>query len=221
MARYRQPILALPAPPHGDGGLPDRFISGCGNRRLVSASRSAPGFCAECRDATAFATVLIGVQVVGDTVYGTMLQHQPSKMQAAEGFGEKQSESSRVLPDHRPRPEQSTQSLRVGNPHLGSIWLTHTLHAALARPTLRDRQPRMAIVFYAFQIMWPGNPHVHDGCSSAAPRGDSSVPVVSSHVVPMTPSASSPRWRGGMSKLAQPGGSTESWKSGCNLSCSR
>jgi cytochrome bd ubiquinol oxidase subunit I len=43
---------------------------------------------------TAFATVLIAGQVfIGDLVYGTMLKHQPSKMQAAEGFWEKQSES--------------------------------------------------------------------------------------------------------------------------------
>ena len=43
---------------------------------------------------TAFATVLIAGQVfIGDILYGTMLKHQPSKMQAAEGFWEKQSQS--------------------------------------------------------------------------------------------------------------------------------
>jgi cytochrome d ubiquinol oxidase subunit I len=43
---------------------------------------------------TAFATVLIAWQVfMGDLVYGTMLKYQPSKMQAAEGFWEKQSQS--------------------------------------------------------------------------------------------------------------------------------
>jgi cytochrome bd ubiquinol oxidase subunit I len=41
---------------------------------------------------TAFATVLIAGQVfIGDIVYGTMLKYQPPKMQAAEGFWEKQS----------------------------------------------------------------------------------------------------------------------------------
>src|SRR4029077_13286168 len=43
---------------------------------------------------TGFATVLIALQVfIGDLVYGTMLKYQPSKMQAAEGFWEKQSQS--------------------------------------------------------------------------------------------------------------------------------
>jgi len=38
--------------------------------------------------------VLIAGQVfIGDILYGTMLKHQPSKMQAAEGFWEKQSQS--------------------------------------------------------------------------------------------------------------------------------
>ena len=43
---------------------------------------------------TAFATILIAGQVfLGDILYATMLEHQPAKMQAAEGFWEKQSQS--------------------------------------------------------------------------------------------------------------------------------
>ena len=107
---------------------------------------------------TAFATVLIAVQVfIGDLVYGTMLKHQPSKMQAAEGFWEKQSESPApyywfIIPD------QTNQRNRfeVGIPYLGSIWLTHSLHGRVEglKNTPRDRQPIMGVVFYAFRIMY-------------------------------------------------------------------
>jgi cytochrome d ubiquinol oxidase subunit I len=107
---------------------------------------------------TAFATVLIAVQVfIGDLVYGTMLEHQPSKMQAAEGFWEKQSQSPApyywlIIPD------QTNQRNRfeVGIPYLGSIWLTHSLHGRVEglKNTPRDRQPVMAVVFYAFRIMY-------------------------------------------------------------------
>src|ERR1700722_16990179 len=42
----------------------------------------------------AFAAILIAGQVfIGDILYGTMLKRQPSKMQAAEGFREEQSQS--------------------------------------------------------------------------------------------------------------------------------
>ena len=107
---------------------------------------------------TAFATVLIAGQVfIGDLVYGTMLKYQPSKMQAAEGFWEKQSESPApyywiIIPD------QSNQRNRfeLGIPYLGSIWLTHSLHGRVEglKNTPRDHQPTMGMVFYAFRIMY-------------------------------------------------------------------
>jgi cytochrome bd ubiquinol oxidase subunit I len=107
---------------------------------------------------TAFATVLIAGQVfIGDLVYGTMLKHQPSKMQAAEGFWEKQSESPApyywfIIPD------QTNQRNRfeMGIPYLGSIWLTHSLHGRVEglKNTPPDRQPIMGVVFYAFRIMY-------------------------------------------------------------------
>jgi len=107
---------------------------------------------------TAFATVLIAGQVfIGDLVYGTMLKHQPSKMQAAEGFWEKQSQSPApyywfIIPD------QTNQRNRfeAGIPYLGSIWLTHSLRGRVEglRNTPRDRQPIMGVVFYAFRIMY-------------------------------------------------------------------
>ena len=107
---------------------------------------------------TGFATVLIAGQVfIGDLVYGTMLKYQPSKMQAAEGFWEKQSESPApyywfIIPD------QTNQRNRfeVGIPYLGSIWLTHSLHGRVEglKNTPHDRQPIMGVVFYAFRIMY-------------------------------------------------------------------
>jgi cytochrome bd ubiquinol oxidase subunit I len=107
---------------------------------------------------TAFAAVLIGVQVfLGDILYGTMIQHQPAKMQAAEGFWEKESESPApyywiIVPDQDGQRNRFT----IGTPVLGSIWLTHSLHGRFEglRNTPRDRQPYMGLVFYGFRLMY-------------------------------------------------------------------
>jgi cytochrome bd ubiquinol oxidase subunit I len=107
---------------------------------------------------TAFASVLIAGQVfIGDILYGTMLKYQPSKMQAAEGFWEKNSQSPApyywiIIPD------QNNQRNRfaLGTPYLGSIWLTHSLDGRVEglKNTPRDSQPIMGMVFYAFRIMY-------------------------------------------------------------------
>jgi cytochrome d ubiquinol oxidase subunit I len=107
---------------------------------------------------TAFATVLIAGQVfLGDLVYGTMLQHQPAKMQAAEGFWEKQSESPApyywvIVPDQ----QNQRNRFALGIPYLGSIWLTHSLEGRVEglKNTPPERQPRMAWVFYGFRVMY-------------------------------------------------------------------
>ncbi len=107
---------------------------------------------------TAFATVLIAGQVfIGDLVYGTMLKYQPSKMQAAEGFWEKQSQSPApyywfIIPDQKDQRNRFV----LGTPYLGSIWLTHSLNGRVEglKNTPRELQPRMALVFYAFRIMY-------------------------------------------------------------------
>ena len=107
---------------------------------------------------TAFATVLIAGQVfIGDLVYGTMLKHQPSKMQAAEGFWEKESQSPApyywiIVPDQK----NQRNRFALGIPYLGSIWLTHSLRGRVEglQNTPRDRQPVMGMVFYAFRIMY-------------------------------------------------------------------
>jgi cytochrome bd ubiquinol oxidase subunit I len=107
---------------------------------------------------TAFAMVLIACQIfIGDIVYGTMLKYQPSKMQAAEGFWEKQSQSPApyywfIVPDQ----ENQRNRFTLGIPYLGSIWLTHSLKGRVKglTNTPRELQPFMGIVFYAFRIMY-------------------------------------------------------------------
>jgi cytochrome d ubiquinol oxidase subunit I len=107
---------------------------------------------------TAFAAVLIGVQVfLGDLLYGRMLELQPSKMQAAEGFWEKQSQSPApyywlIVPDQKAQQNR----VALGVPYLGSIWLTHSLTGRVAglKNTPPDRQPDMAMVFYGFRVMY-------------------------------------------------------------------
>ena len=107
---------------------------------------------------TAFATVLIAVQVfLGDILYGTMLEHQPAKMQAAEGFWEQRSQSPApyywiVVPDQ----EHQRNRFALGTPYLGSIWLTHSLDGRVEglKNTPRDRQPSMGWVFYGFRVMY-------------------------------------------------------------------
>ena len=105
-----------------------------------------------------FATVLIAVQVfLGDLLYGRMLEYQPAKMQAAEGFWEKQSSSPApyywfIVPDQRAQRNR----LALGTPYLGSIWLTHSLTGRVAglKNTPPDRQPEMGLVFYGFRVMY-------------------------------------------------------------------
>jgi cytochrome d ubiquinol oxidase subunit I len=107
---------------------------------------------------TTFATVLIAGQVfLGDILYGTMLKHQPSKMQAMEGFWEKRSQSPApyywiIVPDQK----NQRNRFALGIPYLGSIWLTHSLRGRVEglKNTPRDRQPVMGLVFHAFRTMY-------------------------------------------------------------------
>jgi cytochrome d ubiquinol oxidase subunit I len=107
---------------------------------------------------TAFATILIATQVfLGDTLYGKMVQLQPAKMQAAEGFWDKQSESPApyywiIVPDQ----EHQRNRFALGIPVLGSIWLTHSLDGRVdgLKNTPVDRQSQMGWVFYGFRVMY-------------------------------------------------------------------
>ena len=104
------------------------------------------------------ACLLIAAQLfVGDLLYGTMLKHQPAKMQAAEGFWERQSVSPApylwiIVPDQA----QQRNLVQLGTPYLGSIWLTHSLDGRVKGLTNTpvDRQPEMAPVFYSFRTMY-------------------------------------------------------------------
>jgi cytochrome bd ubiquinol oxidase subunit I len=107
---------------------------------------------------TAFATVLIACQVfLGDILYGKMLELQPSKMQAAEGFWQKKSDSPApyywiIVPDQ----EKQRNRFALGIPYLGSIWLTHSLNGQVEglSNTPVERQPQMGLVFYGFRVMY-------------------------------------------------------------------
>jgi cytochrome d ubiquinol oxidase subunit I len=107
---------------------------------------------------TAFATGLIGCQVfIGDILYGTMLKYQPSKMQAAEGFWEKESPSPApyywiIVPDQ----EHERNRIAWGIPVLGSVWRTHSLKGRVEglKNTPPDKRPIMGMVFYGFRIMY-------------------------------------------------------------------
>ena len=133
------------------------LVAGVGAWYLLQGKHESFG-CRTVSIGTAFATVLIAAQVfLGDIVYGTMLQHQPAKMQAAEGFWEKQSQSPApyywvIVPDQQNQRNRFT----LGIPYLGSIWLTHSLDGRVAglKNTPPERQPTMAWVFYGFRVMY-------------------------------------------------------------------
>ena len=124
------PILALSPATHARRRLSHGILPGGRRRRMVSlAEETRVVRTQEVSIGMAFATILIAGQVfIGDIVYGTMLKHQPAKMQAAEGFWEKQSQSPApyywvIVPDQ----ENQRNRLALGIPYLGSIWLTHSL----------------------------------------------------------------------------------------------
>jgi len=133
---------------------------------------------------TAFGTVLIAGQVfIGDILYGTMLKYQPSKMQAAEGFWEKQSQSPApyywlIVPDQN----NQRNRFQLGIPYLGSIWLTHSLDGRVEglRNTPRDLSPEWewCSTPFASCMAWPWScllsELLHYGCASAE---NSSVPA--------------------------------------------
>ena len=106
----------------------------------------------------AFGTIFIAGQVfIGDILYGTMLKYQPAKMQAVEGFWEKQSASPApylwvIIPDQK----NQRNLFELGTPRLGSIWLTHSLNGrvgGLQNTPVAD-QPMMGWVFYGFRLMY-------------------------------------------------------------------
>jgi len=79
------------------------------------------------------------------------------QMEAAEGFWEKQSSSPApyywlIVPDQK----EQRNRFALGTPYLGSIWLAHSIHGRGEglKNTPRELQPRMAMVFYGFRVMY-------------------------------------------------------------------
>jgi len=105
----------------------------------------------------AAACILIATQVmIGDRLGGKMVQYQPAKLQAAEGWWDK------TTPSPTPYlwiivPDQAGQRNRfqMGTPYFGSIWLTKSLTGSIGglRNTPVAEQPRMVLVFYSFKLM--------------------------------------------------------------------
>jgi cytochrome d ubiquinol oxidase subunit I len=105
----------------------------------------------------AAACILIATQVmIGDRLGGVIVQYQPAKLQAAEGWWDK------TTPSPTPYlwviwPDQKGQFNRfeMGTPYFGSIWLTKTLTGSIGglRNTPVAEQPRMVLVFYSFKLM--------------------------------------------------------------------
>ena len=103
------------------------------------------------------ACILIAAQVfVGDRVGTTLLRYQPAKLQAAEGWWDKQTPSPTpylwvIVPDQAGQRNR----FQMGTPYFGSIWLTKTLKGSIGglRNTPVDQQPRMALVFYSTRLM--------------------------------------------------------------------
>ena len=136
---------------------------------------------------TAFAMVLIAGQVfIGDILYGTMLKYQPSKMQAAEGFWEKQSQSPApyywfIVPDQ----DHQRNRFQLGTPYLGSMWLPHSLHGRVrrvekyaSRPSAENGNGVLCLSYYVLL----GHGHVcRWSCFTmvALPRKTVQFPVVS------------------------------------------
>lgn len=103
------------------------------------------------------ACILIAAQVfVGDHVGTTLEKYQPAKLQAAEGWWDKQTPSPTtylwvIVPDQA----RQRNRFQMGIPYFGSIWLTRSLTGTIGglRNTPVDQQPRMVLVFYSFKLM--------------------------------------------------------------------
>jgi cytochrome bd ubiquinol oxidase subunit I len=103
------------------------------------------------------ACILIATQVlIGDRLGGKMAKYQPAKLQAAEGWWDRQTPSPTpylwiIVPDQAGQRNR----FQMGTPYFGSIWLTKTLTGTISglRNTPIDQQPRMVLVFYSFKLM--------------------------------------------------------------------
>jgi cytochrome d ubiquinol oxidase subunit I len=131
------------------------FIAGIASYYLLKNRHT--GFARRCFSiGLAVASILLPLQLfLGDVLAGVMATHQPAKVQAMEGFWETTPSAPYNLVVV---PDQNGQRNRVqlGVPYLGSLLVTKSLHEPVAglTETPRSDQPRMAIVFYAFRVMF-------------------------------------------------------------------
>jgi cytochrome d ubiquinol oxidase subunit I len=105
----------------------------------------------------AAACILIATQVmIGDRLGGKMVQYQPAKLQAAEGWWDKTTPSpTSYLWVIWPEQKGQFNRFQMGTPYFGSIWLTKSLTGSIGglRNTPVAEQPRMVLVFYSFKLM--------------------------------------------------------------------
>ncbi|MDB4875524.1 MAG: cytochrome ubiquinol oxidase subunit [Gemmatimonadetes bacterium] len=103
------------------------------------------------------ACILIAVQVfVGDRVGTVLVKYQPAKLEAAEGWWDKQTPSPTpylwvIVPDQA----HQRNRFQMGTPYMASVWLTKSLTGTIGglRNTPVADQPRMVLVFYSFKLM--------------------------------------------------------------------
>jgi cytochrome d ubiquinol oxidase subunit I len=103
------------------------------------------------------ACILIAVQVfVGDRVGTVLVKYQPAKLEAAEGWWDKQTPSPTpylwvIVPDQA----QQRNRFQIGTSYMGSVWLTKSLTGTIGglRNTPVADQPRLVLVFYSFKLM--------------------------------------------------------------------
>ena len=107
-------------------------------------------------------------------LYGTMLKHQPSKMQAAEGFWEQQSQSPApyywiIVPDQATRAHRWRSASPISAVS-GLLQACMDGSKGLAEYAAR-RQPAMGVVFYGFlDHVRHRDPDVRHGCRFARLR---------------------------------------------------
>ncbi|MFM0698276.1 cytochrome ubiquinol oxidase subunit I [Paraburkholderia sediminicola] len=103
-----------------------------------------------------FASIAIALQLpLGDTVAFRMLDYQPAKFQAMEGYWDSTPRAPYLL-FITPHQGEARNGVQLGIPLLGSLLVTRTLDGTV--PGLKNtpvaNRPPMAPVFYAFRTMF-------------------------------------------------------------------
>jgi cytochrome bd ubiquinol oxidase subunit I len=102
------------------------------------------------------ASIFIAAQLfLGDTVAAKMIQFQPSKFQAVEGYWDPTPRAPYLL-FIAPDQQQQRNRIQVVIPYLGSLFVTRSFTGTVPglKETARANQPPMAPVFYGFRTMF-------------------------------------------------------------------